>query len=74
VDPVSVGSLIVSVASLAWTIYAGLKKQASNPTRENVIVAVNAELHERGEAVSATERQMIEIVVTEVIRAAGDSA
>jgi len=73
VDPVSVGSLIVSVASLAWTVYAGLKKQTPNPALESVSVAVRARLAEGGETTPAADSQMIEIVVTEIIQAASDS-
>ena len=31
VDPVSLGSLIVAVATLAWTIYADLRKRTPEP-------------------------------------------
>lgn len=40
-DPVALASLIVGVASLAWTIYADLRKHAAEPAAEvtvNVVV------------------------------------
>ena len=33
-DPVALGGLIVSVATLAWQIYSDRKKQSQKPTQE----------------------------------------
>lgn len=42
-DPVALASLIVGVASLAWTIYADLRERAAKPTAEVIVNVVLAE-------------------------------
>jgi hypothetical protein len=71
-DPVSLGSLIVSIASLAWSIYIGLKQKAANPAPDVLARAVRVELRTRGDA-AASQNEVTDVVVTEVIRAADDS-
>jgi hypothetical protein len=68
-DPISLGGLIVSVATLAWTVYRDLVKTTPNPTQEVVTrrVRVNLEAHER---VTPTQRdRIIDVVVTEILTA-----
>ena len=72
-DPVSMGSLIVSIASLAWTIYAGLRAKTPNPTPDVLARAVRVELRTRGDAASSSQDKVADVVVTEIIRAANDS-
>ena len=43
-DPVSLGSLIVSIAGLAWSIYTGLKQKTPNPPPDVLSRAVRVEL------------------------------
>jgi hypothetical protein len=71
-DPVSLGSLIVSIATLAWTIYADLKKGTPDPKKDDVAHAVQDELEARGDTDPTAHAQMIDVVVTEIIKAAND--
>jgi hypothetical protein len=43
-DPVSLGALIVSIASLTWTVYTDLKKKTHRPAPEVVARTVRVEL------------------------------
>ena len=70
VDPVALGSLIVSIATLAWTIYADLKKETPNPAPAVVARKVHFELETKYDADPAPPNQLIEVVVTEVINGA----
>jgi len=70
-DPVSLGSLIVSIASLTWSIYIGLKQKTLNPTPDVLARAVRVELRTPGDA-TASQNEVTDVVVTEIIRAAGD--
>jgi hypothetical protein len=46
VDPVSAGSLIVSIATLVWMIYSDLRKQTPHPRADVIIRQVRAEYSE----------------------------
>ncbi len=70
-DPVSLGSLIVSIASLTWSIYVGLKQKTTNPAPDVLARAVRVELRTRGNA-TASQNEVTDIVVTEIIRTADD--
>jgi hypothetical protein len=71
VDPVSLGSLIVAVATLAWTIYADLRKRTPEPPpQEEVERQVIVELQEQGAADRKDAERITAIAVTEAIRAA----
>ena len=72
-DPISLGSLIVSIASLAWTIYTGLKKKTPNPAPEAVARGVRVELRARGDTAPVSQDKITDVVVTEIIRAVADS-
>lgn len=72
-DPVSLGSLIVSIATLAWTIYTGLKTKTARPTPEALARAVRVELRTRGDHDSGHTDNVTDVVVTEVIRTEGGS-
>ena len=69
IDPVALGSLIVSIASLAWTIYSGRAKKAQKPTPEVLAREVRVAQRTRTD-VTGTEEKIIEVVATEIIRAA----
>lgn len=68
VDPVAVASLIVAIAGLAWTVYTDLKKRTATPSAEVVARTVRVTRRDQGQA--DTPDHIIEVVVTEVIRAA----
>ena len=70
VDPIALASLIVTIASLAWTVYIDLKKRAAQPTAEVVARTVRVTRQDQGQA--AAPDHVVEVVVTETIRAAAD--
>ena len=72
-DPISLGALIVSIATLAWTVYSDLRKKTSSPAPDVVARTVRVELRKQaGDA--APPGQITEVVVTEVIKAARDAS
>jgi hypothetical protein len=70
-DPVSLGSLIVSTATLAWTIYSDLRRKWPEATPDTLDRALRAEVTSGG-TTPGLDNKMLEVVVTEVIRSAGD--
>ena len=69
-DPISLGSLIVAIATLAWTVHNDLRNRSSRPAAEVVARTVRVRLDDDG-AVDGPERdRIIEIVVDETIRRA----
>lgn len=71
VDPVALGSLIVSIASLAWQVYCNKKKEGSKPTRDTLTRIVRVQRRESGDLTRAEEK-IIEVVAVEVLKLAGD--
>jgi hypothetical protein len=69
-DPISLGGLIVSVASLTWAVYRDLKKQAPAPSPEAVARRVRVEAKIPGDLTPAQGDHIIDVVVEETIRAA----
>lgn len=66
-DPIALGSLIVSVAALAWTVYRDLKGKTDNPSTEVVERTVRTELR-RKRTIAAQEEEIISITVEETLR------
>ena len=48
-DPLSLGSLIVSVATLAWAVYADLRKRTPEPSPDDIARTIRVELGDRGD-------------------------
>ncbi|NDU77730.1 hypothetical protein GWI34_34735 [Actinomadura sp. DSM 109109] len=75
-DPVAIGGLIVSVATLAWTIYQDhRKKHDERPPVQVVIRTVRIELGDGGvpRQVDAEQRdRIIQAVVEETVRGLDD--
>jgi hypothetical protein len=71
IDPVSVGTLIVGIAALAWTVYSDLRTKTSRPTSEEVSRRVHIELRNEAAPQLDTER-ITEIVITEIFRSTHD--
>ncbi|MEU7055108.1 hypothetical protein [Streptomyces sp. NPDC046197] len=77
-DPISLGALIVSVASLAWTVYSDLRKQTPTPHRDVITRHVRIRL-DRAEtpqpALSPADRdRYIDITIEETLNAIQDPA
>jgi hypothetical protein len=68
VDPIALASLIVAIASLAWTVYTDLKKRTATPAAE--VVARTVQVTRRNQGQADAPDHIIEVVVTEAIRAA----
>ncbi|MFE6946293.1 hypothetical protein [Streptomyces chartreusis] len=77
-DPISLGALIVSIATLAWTVYSDLKKETPTPHRDVVTRHVRIRLDQAGsgsQALSPADRDWyIDITVEETLNAAQDPA
>jgi hypothetical protein len=71
VDPVALGSLVVSVAGLAWQVYRDKKKEGSKLTRDTLTRIVRVQRRESSD-LSGAEEKIIEIVAAEVIKMVGD--
>jgi hypothetical protein len=67
-DPVALASLVVAIASLAWTVYTDMKKRITAPSAEVVARTVRVARRDQGQP-NAPEH-IIEVVVIEAIRAA----
>jgi hypothetical protein len=65
-DPVSLASLIVAIATLAWTVYADLRQKGREPAPDVVTRRVRVALRERGEAHHPDSDRITEIVITEI--------
>jgi hypothetical protein len=68
VDPVSLGSLIVSITSLAWTVYADLKKKAPNPPPEDLARRISIDIGEHP-GYDQTDR-ITSVVILEIVKRA----
>jgi hypothetical protein len=71
VDPISIAALIVSVATLAWTVYTDLKRQAPNPSADVIARTVRVRLDHPGMVDADQRDRIIEVTVAETVRAAG---
>ncbi|MGH3693746.1 MAG: hypothetical protein ACRDRX_07100 [Pseudonocardiaceae bacterium] len=70
VDLISLGSLIVSIATLAWTVYTDLQKQTPRPSPAVVARTIRVRLSGNGELDPAQRDRIIDIVVDETVQAA----
>lgn len=65
-DPVSVSSLIVAIATLAWTIYNDQRKHTPEPPPELIERHVRIEIGEHTNASPQEISRIAEIVVTHI--------
>jgi hypothetical protein len=69
VDPVSLGSLIVSIATLAWTIYNDLKKHTPAPAPATIARSIRVHLTQEAPALDPAQRDhVIELTVDEITK------
>jgi hypothetical protein len=71
-DPIALGSLVVSVANLAWVVYMDRKKAKKATIPAELADAVKAEMPESENINPEKRDHIITIVVTETIRAEDD--
>jgi hypothetical protein len=69
-DPIGVASLIVAIATLAWSVYADLRRRMERPASEVISRTVRVSLRQNGEADPPGE--VVDVVVGETIRAADE--
>ncbi len=72
-DPVSLGALIVSIATLAWTIYNDQRNRAreakvEEPEQESIARQVRIALREQDTVLPSGTERITEVVVSEIIR------
>jgi len=67
VDPVALGTLIVAIAQLAWSVYSERRAKSEKPTQDSLAREVRITQRTRTE-VTGTEEKIIEVVVSEVLR------
>lgn len=70
-DPVSLGGLIVSVATLAWTVFNDLRNKAAMPSTDVVARRVRVRLEAHASVTPAERDHIIDLVVSETIVAVG---
>lgn len=71
-DPVSLGGLIVSIATLVWAVYSDLRKSTPNPDRDVVARQVRVRLDREPAAADLGPEdrdQVIDVVVDEAFNA-----
>jgi hypothetical protein len=69
-DPVGIGALLVSIATLAWTVYTDLRERTQQPAPEVVARTVRVELRDSSGLEPAARDRAIEVVVRETVRVA----
>ena len=68
-DPISLGGLIVSVATLAWTMHNDLRKPTAKSQADAMASRIHAELGSWSNYNPASLSQVIDVVITEVTEA-----
>jgi hypothetical protein len=67
-----VGTLIVSAATLAWTVYVNLRDRAhgQEPEADSIARQVRITLRDQDSALPPSAERIVEVVVTETLRQA----
>jgi len=66
-DPVALGSLIVSAAGLAWSIYKDLRQKTPKPPANVIVTQVELKLPATDPVPPAQRARIIEVVVEEIL-------
>jgi hypothetical protein len=69
-DPVSLASLIVAIASLAWTIYNDQRKHTPDPPPDSVARELRVTLREQDTTLPPGTERITEVIATEITRRA----
>lgn len=70
VDPISLAGLIVSITTLAWTVYNDLRAKTSAPSPAVVARTIRVRLNDTSELDAAQRDRIIDIVVEETVQTA----
>jgi len=73
-DPVSLASLIVAIATLAWTIYNDQRKHTPDPPSDSIARQVRITLRDQDTSLPPGTKRITEVVATEIIRQASPPA
>ena len=66
VEPISLGSLIVGIASFAWSVYRDMKREGAQPAEAAVARAVRVEVRATSGAGPPERDRIIDIVVATI--------
>ena len=69
-DPVSLASLIVAIADLAWTIYNDQRKHTPAPPPSSIARQVRITLRDQDTPLPPGTEHITEVIATEIIRQA----
>ncbi|MGH3940601.1 MAG: hypothetical protein ACRDTG_18590 [Pseudonocardiaceae bacterium] len=69
-DPISLAGLIVSVATLAWTVYTDLRTKTPEPSPDALTRTIRVQMWDSTELDPAQRDRIIDIVVEETVQAA----
>ncbi len=69
-DPVSLASLIVAIATLAWTIYNDQRKHTPDPPPSSIARQVRITLRDQDISLPPGAERITEVVATEITRQA----
>lgn len=69
VDPISLAGLIVSLATLAWTVYTDLHTEKPDPSPDTIRRTIRVKLRDSGTG-PVDHDHLVEVVVDETIRTA----
>ncbi|MFJ7219388.1 hypothetical protein [Amycolatopsis sp. NPDC098790] len=67
-DPVTLGSLIVSIATLSWTVYKDIRAKALEPKHDTVTRRVRIELPPSEQISPTDQERILDIVVEEILK------
>jgi len=68
IDPVSLAGLIVSIATLAWTIYNDQRHRTPDPPPSSIARQVRITLRDQDTSLPPGTEHITEVVATEIIR------
>ena len=69
-DTVSLASLIVAIATLAWTIYNDQRNRNSDPPPSSIARQVRISLRDQDTSLPLSAERITEVIATEIIRQA----
>jgi hypothetical protein len=70
IDPTALGSLIVSIATLAWTIYSELRRKTPDPKPEVAERTLRVQLRQHTDGTADSDK-ITEVVVAEIVNGTG---